>query len=63
MSEAKPITLNLLLRDGVLTLTEVQDLQQRISAIEARFVAQDERITRMLTLLVRLAEQIEGKSS
>jgi peptidoglycan hydrolase CwlO-like protein len=52
---------------------EVRDLQQRytgielrldalearIGAIEGRLAAQDERITRMLALLIRLAEQIE----
>jgi hypothetical protein len=35
-------------------------LEQRFGEIEQRFSAQEERMTRMLALLVRVAERVDG---
>ncbi len=58
------MTITAELRDVQLRLGAIEQrigaLESRFSALEARFGAQEERMAAMLSLLVRVAERIEG---
>lgn len=49
--------------DAIDNLTEFRDLSDRLARLEERGTSRDERMARMETTLVRLANQVEAMSN